>query len=147
MSHSLRPYGLQPTKLLCPWDSPGWNTGVGCHVLLRGIFPTQRSNPCLLHRQASSLPLSQGSPHRSTLTYANFCNFLDFTRAHILSWVVHVVCDPGVSRHFQHHSKGSIVLALLNPTWHFYYRVVCMAFLYLIPAHSGLEIYLWRISW
>ena len=31
-----------------PWDSPGKNTGVGCHALLRGIFPTQGSNPGLL---------------------------------------------------------------------------------------------------
>ena len=30
-------------------DSPGKNTGVGCHTLLQGIFPTQGSNPCLLH--------------------------------------------------------------------------------------------------
>ena len=37
----LQPYGLLPTRLLCPWDSPGKNTGVGCHVLLQGIFPTQ----------------------------------------------------------------------------------------------------------
>ena len=34
--------------LLCPWDSPGKNTGVGCHFLLQGIFPTQGSNPHLL---------------------------------------------------------------------------------------------------
>ena len=34
MSDFLRPYGLKLTKLLCPWDSPGKNTGVGCHFLL-----------------------------------------------------------------------------------------------------------------
>ena len=34
-------YALQPARLLCPWDSPGQNTGVGCHALLQGIFPTQ----------------------------------------------------------------------------------------------------------
>ena len=39
VSDSLRPHGLQPVRLLCPWDSPGKNTGVGCHVLLQGIFP------------------------------------------------------------------------------------------------------------
>ena len=44
MSDSLRPHGLQPTRLLCPWDSPGKNTGVGCHALLQGIFPTQGLN-------------------------------------------------------------------------------------------------------
>ena len=42
-----RPNRLQPTRLLCPWDFPGKNTGVGCHFLLQGIFPTQGSNPCL----------------------------------------------------------------------------------------------------
>ena len=42
-------------------DSPGKNTGVGCHALLQGIFPTQGSNPHLLHLlhcQAGSLPLA-----------------------------------------------------------------------------------------
>ena len=47
MSNSLRPHGLQPTRLLCPWDSPGKNTGVGCHALLKGIFPTQGLSPGL----------------------------------------------------------------------------------------------------
>ena len=58
---TLRPHGLEPARLLCPWDSPGKNPGVDCHVLLQGIFPTQWSNPCLLcllSRQANSLPLS-----------------------------------------------------------------------------------------
>ena len=32
---------------LCPWDSPGESTEVGCHALFQGIFPTQESNPCL----------------------------------------------------------------------------------------------------
>ena len=34
VSNSLRPHGLQPTKLLHPWDLPGKSTGVGCHCLL-----------------------------------------------------------------------------------------------------------------
>ena len=37
------------SRLLCPWDSPGKNTGVGCHFLLQGIFLTQVSNLCLPH--------------------------------------------------------------------------------------------------
>ena len=40
---------MELTKLLCPWDSPGKNTGVGCYSILQGIFPTQGSNPGLLH--------------------------------------------------------------------------------------------------
>ena len=39
MSDSLRPHGLySPDRLLCPWDSPGKNTEVGCHALLQGTF-------------------------------------------------------------------------------------------------------------
>ena len=41
VSDSLWPRGLWPTRLLSPWDSPGKNTGVSCHTLLRGIFLTQ----------------------------------------------------------------------------------------------------------
>ena len=49
--------------VLCPWDSPGKNTRVGCHALLQAIFLTQGSNPHLLHWQGGSLPPShQGSP-------------------------------------------------------------------------------------
>ena len=52
-----------PTRLLCPWDFSGKNTGMGCHFFLQGIFPTQGSDPRLLRWQADSLPQrNQGSP-------------------------------------------------------------------------------------
>ena len=44
MFNSWQPQGLQPPRLLCPWDSPGKNTAVGCHALFQGIFLTQGSN-------------------------------------------------------------------------------------------------------
>ena len=56
VSNSLRPYGLRPTRILCPWDSPGKNTGVGCHALLQGIFPTQGSNLCLFTSEPPAKP-------------------------------------------------------------------------------------------
>ena len=59
-SDSLRSYRLWLTRLLCSWHSPGKNTGVGCHPLLQGIFPTQVSNSrllCSLRWQVGSLPL------------------------------------------------------------------------------------------
>ena len=67
MSDSLLPYGLQPTKFLCAWNSPGKTTGVGGHALLQSIFPTQGWNPRLLrllrllrlsHWQGRFLPLA-----------------------------------------------------------------------------------------
>ena len=65
MSDSLRPYGLQPTRLLHPWDSPGKSTGVGCHCQLNNKsdsiqlwhtpFPilNQSGVPCLVLTVAS----------------------------------------------------------------------------------------------
>ena len=55
---TLWPCGLQPTRLLCPWHFPGKNTGVGCHFLLQGIFPSQGPSPHLLRWQVDSLWLS-----------------------------------------------------------------------------------------
>ena len=61
VSDSLQPHGLWPTRLHCPWDSPGKSTREGCHALLQGLFLTQGSNLsllCLLHWQVDSLPVS-----------------------------------------------------------------------------------------
>ena len=57
------PYGVQPTRLLCPQDSLGKNTGVGSHSLLQGIFLTQGWIPGLVHcRQILYCLSHQGSP-------------------------------------------------------------------------------------
>ena len=42
---TLWPHGSWPARLLCPWNSPGKNTGVGCHYLLQRVFLTQRLKP------------------------------------------------------------------------------------------------------
>ena len=82
---SLRPHRLQPARLLCPWDSPGKNTGMGCHALLQGIFPTQGSNPGLLHRRRSLCCLSHSnlrvnlfSSHSLTVTLQSVTRTLTF---------------------------------------------------------------------
>ena len=63
MSDSVRLFRLEPARLLCPCDSPGKNTGVGCYSLLQWILSTQGSNPSLLRLQADSLSLShRGNP-------------------------------------------------------------------------------------
>ena len=49
VSDSVQPHGLEPARLLCPWDFPGKNTGVEYHSLLQGIIPTQGSNLGLQH--------------------------------------------------------------------------------------------------
>ena len=64
VSDSLHPTDYNLPGSVCPWDSSGKNTGVGC--LLQGIFPTEGLNPsllCLQHQQAGSLLLvSPGKP-------------------------------------------------------------------------------------
>ena len=49
MSNSMQPHGLLAARLLCQWNSPGKNTGVGCLFLLQGIFLAQGSHLSLLH--------------------------------------------------------------------------------------------------
>ena len=59
----IQPHGLQPSRLPCPWDPPGKNTGVGSHSLLQGIFLTQGLNPGLLRcRWVLYRPSHRGSP-------------------------------------------------------------------------------------
>ena len=66
VSNFLQPHGLQSARLLCSWDSPGKNTGVGCHSLLQGIFLTQGLNTGLLHCRQILYHLK----HQGTLLYS-----------------------------------------------------------------------------
>ena len=73
MSSSLRPYELLLARLLCPWYSPGKNTGVDCHFLLQAIFLNQGMNLGLLHcRQILYYVSYQGSPISLLLLTALF---------------------------------------------------------------------------
>ena len=49
-------HGLGSARLLCPWDSPGKNTGVGCHFLLQGNLPNPENEPGSPALKADSLP-------------------------------------------------------------------------------------------
>ena len=80
-------------------DSPGKNTGVGCHALLQGIFPTQESNQGLLHFRQILYQLScQGSPEiticglrRTGVWILILCNdfsFLNLSGSSISSYVI-----------------------------------------------------------
>ena len=83
VADSLQPHGLQSTRLLSPWDFSGKNTGVGCHSLLQGLFPIQRSNPLLLHcrrilyRQALEKPRQR----ETALPQYGSCAALQFSKS------------------------------------------------------------------
>ena len=88
MSDSFQPHRLQPARLLCPWNSPGKNTGVGCHFLLQGIFLTlHQSNPSLTtsyhppkkrHIHQQSLPIALQPQRPALATNALLSISIDF---------------------------------------------------------------------
>ena len=92
MSDSFLPHRLLLTRLLRSWDFPGKNTGMSCRFLLLGIFPSQRSDLCLLHRQADSLLLSpQGA--------------LKFYKSLLKATILSLWCF------------GAAILVIVNVTW------------------------------
>ena len=90
VSDSLQPYEPQPTRLLCPWDSPGKNTGVGWYFLLQGIFLIQGSNPHLLGLlQWGGMLLTTSTTEEAPITKARLIKSLamvNWFRAHFSRW-------------------------------------------------------------
>ena len=81
VSNSLGPHGPWPTRLLCPWYSPGKNTGVGCHFLLQGIFPTHVIHPhCILTYSVESTLLRPDS----AILITSLAVFLQTDKSHNL---------------------------------------------------------------
>ena len=70
---TLQPYGLLPTRLIHPWGSPSKNTGVRCHTLLQGIFPTQGSDAHLLHLLHGQVGSSPLEPSEKSCTQYVLC--------------------------------------------------------------------------
>ena len=107
MDNSLQPYGLQPARLLCPWDSQAKNTGVCCPFLPQGIILTQGSNLgllCLLHWQAGSLPLAP--PGKLSISPSNEQSGLISFR---IDWFDLLAVQGTLKSLLQHHtSKESI---------------------------------------
>ena len=98
VSDSVRPHRWQPTRLLCPWDPPGKNTGVGCHFLLQCIKVKSESEvaqscPTLSDPMDCSLPGS--SAH-------------GIFQARVLEWgaIANVIQKKKIAlRTFPHYSK------------------------------------------
>ena len=83
MSDSLRPCGLQPTRLLRPWDFPGKSTGVGCHCLFRELslaYPQLSPYPSSSIHSTQALlvffPFSQMHPPQSCFSAFSLNSFL-----------------------------------------------------------------------
>ena len=90
---------MEPTRLLCPWDSPGKNTGVGCHSLLQGNLGLQHCRWVLYHlsHQVGAQDLSEKERLHLLFSYGNrnskyseasCCRFLTLT-----FWVLKIKCN------------------------------------------------------
>ena len=86
MSNSVQPHRRQPTRLPRPWDSPGKNTGVGCHLLLQCMKVKSESEVtqlCLTLRDHMDCSPPGSSVH-------GIC------QARVLEWVAIVILDCAV---------------------------------------------------
>ena len=103
----LQPHGLWLSRLLCPWDSPGMNTGVGCHLLLQGIFQTQELNVGFLHCRQILYQLSyKESPTRLIVV-------IILKYIHILNhYVVHLKLIWCLMSSISHKEENSVFLLL-----------------------------------
>ena len=100
MSDSVQPHRRQPTRLRHPWDSPGKNTGVGCHFLLqcmKGKSESEVAQSCLTLRSPMDCSLPGSSVH-------------GIFQAKVLEWVAiafstllataSILANPGTASHF-----------------------------------------------
>ena len=114
MSDSVWPHRQQPTRFPCPWDSPGENTGVGCHFLLQCMKVKSESEvtqlcPTLSDPMDCSPPGSSihGSFQARALEWVPCINTLHA----VLNCFSHVqLCDP-----MDHSPPGSSVHGILSP--------------------------------
>ena len=102
------PHQLKPTRLLCPWDSPGKNTVVGYHALLPGIFLTQALNPhllCLLHWHVKRDSHSLGCFFFFFISKfgkwicITFVNRIKILRGYFVRWIANCYNEVGKSMH------------------------------------------------
>ena len=118
VSGSSQTHRLYPARLLCPWGPPGKNTGVGCHALLQVVFPTQISNPWLLHLlhwQEETLPLNcpnccpkPAGQLRRSLSRLVFVLLLPFMSLYIFQLLRNITCLYV----FCFHQPGPLVTSL-----------------------------------
>ena len=108
MSDSVRPQRRQPTRLFCPWDSPGKNIGVGCHFLLQCVKVKLLSRARLSDPMDCSLPGSSihAAAAKSLQPCPTLCNPIDgsppgspvpgILQARILEWVAISFSPPSI---------------------------------------------------
>ena len=104
-------------------DSAGKHTGVGCHALLQGIFPTQALNPGLLHWQADSSPLAAPAEPISIYLHTHICYFIGYVPLWVIAkywiqspalsseslWLIYLILEQCVSVTLMGFPSGSVL--------------------------------------
>ena len=100
-------------RLLHPWDFPGKNTGVGCHFLLQGIFPTQGSNLVFLHYRRIPPPTEPPYLLNEYVTLGTESPLIRVKNVKVVTTIMftkHLTCGCHVSKNFItsfiHHSRN-----------------------------------------
>ena len=125
MSDSLQHYGLRSTRLLCPWDSPGKNTRVGC-ALFQGNLPSPRIKR-LLHWPVGSLPLAPPGTANSTSVVSHSVRSYELQPMRLLCLWDFPGKNTGVDRHallqgiFPPHRSNLCLLCVLHCWWILYH--------------------------
>ena len=135
MSDSLWPHGLQPTRLLHPWNFPGKSIRVGCHFLLQGIFLTQGSNPGLPRCRQTLYHLShQGSPYMSAVQFSSV------TQSYLTLRNPMNCSTPGLPVHHQlpEFSLKLLSIELVMPSSHL---ILCRPLLLLPPIPPSIRVF------
>ena len=78
------------TRFFCPWNSPGKNTGVGCHSLLQGIFPTRGLNPHLLRCRQILYHLSHQGSSKTKILLCYHCPYLLFCCSDLPDFLLYI---------------------------------------------------------
>ena len=125
MSDSVRPHRRQPTRLPHPWDSPGKNTGVGCHFLLQWVTVKTESEvaqSCLTQRPQGLQPTRLLRPwdfpgkstgvqrHREMVKYAQQCNATGPTGPYYVWSTRSVLTKVYLSQQLLHQSRNTVLL-------------------------------------
>ena len=110
MSDSVRPHRPQPTRLLCPWDSPGKNTGVGCHFLFQ----------CMKVKSESEVTQSCPTRHDPMHCSLPGSSIHGIFQARVLEWVA-ISFSPLLQLHVYKYS----CISLYGDTCLYFFEVNC----------------------
>ena len=105
VSNSVRPHRWQPTRLPCPWDSPGKNTGVGCHFLLQ----------CMQVKSESEVAQSCPTPSDPRVCSLPGSSIHGIFQARVLEWVAIAFSIMHCRQFLYHWATGEAVYKCILP--------------------------------